>query len=440
MKESAKHIKIKRALFVIIVSLLILPFIQQVTGIVKLKSLKGSYKKYDKPDFTIDSWFNGTYQTKEQDYLNQNIGFRTVIVRFYNQFYYSLFNIARANSVIIGKKNYLYEENYIKAYLGRDFIGKEQIVNKVSKLNLICDTLNSLNIDLIVVFAPGKGSFYNEYIPDEYEPHRKSTTNYEVYCNEIAQRNIHFLDFNRWFLNMKDTSRYPLFPKTGIHWSKYGELLAADSILRYIESIKEINMPEIFISKIETSRRMRDTDDDIERGMNLLFDIGDLKMAYPSFKMVKDSSTSFPKVLSVADSYFWGMFNWGLSRDYFGNGQFWFYNKQIYPDSFEKRISVSDIDIKNKVKKNDVVILLSTDANLYKFAFGFIDQLHDAFFNEGVLSNNSEEAKIQSYVKTIKASPEWLEKIKLKAKDKNIPLETAIRKDAEYMVWKEKNN
>ena len=74
------------------------------------------------------------------------------------------------------------------------------------------------------------------------------------------------------------------------------------------------------------------------------------------------------------------MFNWGCSRDVFNNGQFWYYNQQIYPESFKNPTNVEDIDLLQEVEKNDVILLLSTDANLYKFAFGFIDQLHEIYF------------------------------------------------------------
>ncbi len=184
---------------------------------------------------------------------------------------------------------------------------------------------------------------------------------------------------------MKSTSPYPLFPKTGIHWSKYGEVVAADSIIKYINSIqREKKVPELMIGDIETSINIRGNDDDIEKGMNLLFDIGDLQMGYPKFKVQKDSDAGTAKVLTIADSYYWG-----LSKDAFNEGQFWYYNKQIYPDSYTTPVNVKDINIIEEVEKNDVVILLSTDANLNKFAFGFIDQLYDSYFNSNQNSINT---------------------------------------------------
>lgn len=381
MEANKNNSTFKKILFVGIVILLTLPMLQQTTGFFEPEPLKGDFVVLEKPTLTSENWWSGEFQEEYEGYMNQNIGFRPFFVRTYNQMQFSLFNQAKANGVIIGKDNYLYEEHYITAYLGEDFLGKEKIVEKIEKLKRIQDTLSTKGIELIVVFAPGKASFYPEFIPDGYDIRSKTTTNYEVYADEITKTNIHFLDFNQWFLNTKNTSKYPLMPKTGIHWSKYGELIAADSIIKYINGFQmDKKLPSLLIGEIETSQKMRDTDNDIEEGMNLLFRMNSLKMAYPRYSFEEKSTKTTAKVLTIADSFYWGMFNFGLSRDAFNNGQFWYYNQQVYPDSYEKALNVEDISIIDEVEKNDVVVLMSTEANLYKFAFGFIDQLYAAYF------------------------------------------------------------
>ena len=440
MEDSKIHIMIKKMLFAFIIFLLVLPLVQRKIDLLEIKPLQGDYSVPSNPYFSLNNWFSDEYQLKQQDYFNKSIGFRGFFVRLYNQIYYSAFNTARAKDVVVGREDYLYEYNYIRAYLGRDFIGKEKIREKVSKLKIVRDSLYAKGIDIVVILAPGKGSIYNEYIPAKYNPQKKTITNYEVYRDELNKSDIHFLDLNKWFLDINDTSRYPLFPKTGIHWSKYGETIAADTILNYIASIRKINMAKIVVDHIETPDTVRSTDDDIEKGMNLLFDIEDLKMAYPSFSIVKDNNTTNPKVLTVADSYYWGLFNFGLSKKAFNNGKFWFYNQQIYPDSYHKSKKVADVNIKKEVQKNDVIILMLTEANLFRFAFGFIDQLYDAYINYDIEKIKTEkEARIQAYIHAIKETPEWFKNIKEQAKKQNITLEEALRKNANYMVWKEDN-
>jgi hypothetical protein len=381
MEEKKRDDLIKKFLFIGIVALLFIPMFSNRYKLFEIKPLGGSYSPAEDPKFAFENWFEGVYQDQKQNYIEESLIFKPLFVRIYNQYYHDFYNIGRANSVVVGKSGYLYESYYIKAYLGRDFIGDKEIQAKVKKLSLVVDTLKSKGVELIVVFAPGKGSFYSEFIPEKFNLNDKTITNYEVYNEKLLKSSIHYLDFRKWFLSKKSTSKYPLFPKTGIHWSKYGEIMAADSLLRYINSISQFKKtPEFIIGEVEVSNIMRDTDDDIEKGMNLYYDIPDLEMGYPVFSIQKEKINKQPKVLTVSDSYYWGMFNWGLSKKAFNNGQFWYYNEAIYPDSYEKPIKVSDINIIDEVEKNDVVILMSTDANLYKFAFGFIDQLYAAYF------------------------------------------------------------
>ena len=369
MKKIFSNRNIKVILFTIIVMVMFLPMLQRMTKLIA-----------EKPKLNWVTLFDGEYQKTTEDYVQAKIGFRGTFVRIYNQLQYSLYNQARAKDVIIGNDGYLYEENYIDAYLGTDFIGEDSIDLKVNKLGAIDKVLKAKGIEIVVVLAPGKGSFYPEFIPDQYDINSRGKTNYEGYSKAIAKTDVHLVDFHQWFDDMKDTSRYPLFPKTGIHWSKYGEMLVLDSIITYFNALAKYDkIPELNISRVEWSNTMRDSDDDIERGMNLLFDIEDFPMAYGHYNFKDSVTEKSPKVLTVGDSYYWGMFNWGLTEFGFNKAQFWFYNNEIYPDIYDGVAKVSNVDIVAEVEKNDFILLLVTDANLHKFCFGFIDQLYDGY-------------------------------------------------------------
>jgi hypothetical protein len=202
----------------------------------KVRKLQGAFIPKEQPILTSSNWFSGNYQDSLSIYLNENIGFRNYFVRLNNQIAFSLFDFARANGVVVGKENFLYERNYIRAYLGKDYIGEAAIAEKVRKLEKIQDRLKKRDIELIVVFAPGKGSFYPEYIPTDQVP--SENNNYKTYVRLLNNTPINLIDFNKWFRKKKGTTVAPLYPKTGIHWSRFGELMAADSLLKYIDKLK----------------------------------------------------------------------------------------------------------------------------------------------------------------------------------------------------------
>jgi hypothetical protein len=376
-----KQTKIKQYLFGGIMILLLLPMLQEGLTIFKLEPLKGAIETFEKPTFTFDTWKSGDFQKNYEKYVNNNFGFRSTFIRINNQQAYSFYNEAKANGVVIGKENYLFEKNYLKAYLGTDFIGEKAIEIQVFKLKKIQDTLQKLNKDLLMIFAPGKGTFFPEYMPDYCEKQKRDKTNYSGYLAAMKLQNINYLDFNQWFLNMKSKSKYSLYGKAGIHWSKYGEYLAADSIIKVIGKMRQTEMTKLVLDKLEVKKVNEQGDYDIGEGMNLFFMMDTYPMAYPRFHYEKpNNQQKTPKVLVVSDSYFWGMFNAGISKEVFGDGQFWFYNQEIYPDNFESPKNVKDIDIQLEVEKNEVVMLICTDANLFKFAFGFVDQLYAKYY------------------------------------------------------------
>jgi len=327
----------------------------------KVRKLQGDFTPKVQPQLTINNWFSGSYQDSLGEYINENIGFRNFFVRLNNQLAFSLFDFARANGVVVGKENYLYERNYIEAHLGEDYIGEELILEKVEQLVKAQEQLKQKGIDLIIVFAPGKGSFFPEFFPKEERQKTKSVSNYETFSKSIKETPLNFIDFNHWFRDLKGKTAAPLYPKTGIHWSRFGELMAADSLLRYIEKLKDIQLPEYNFT-----------------------------------------DTVFTKDLA-------------------------------YTDDVRK---VSEVNMLEELEKHETVILLSTDANLYRFPFGFIDNMGLALKRA---VEDEKEARIQRQMSIIKASEEWYEDIKGYAKTSNITIKKALRDNAEYMIWLEDN-
>ncbi|MBU1718768.1 MAG: hypothetical protein KKA07_06810, partial [Bacteroidetes bacterium] len=269
MKKAAN---IKTGLFAFIFMMLLLPALQKTISIFPVKPLEGSFDLAEKPQFSWKAWISGSYQEQYTRYLEDHIGFRNLLVRIRNQISFSLYNKTLAQNVAIGKEGVLYQDFVIEAMLGQDFIGETALRTNAEKLKFIQDTLHKKNIELVFVIAPGKSSVLPEYIPESYDLTTNRPSNYDVWTKFLNQLDVRFLDLKSYFLAIKDTCRYPLFPRCGTHWSGYGVTLAADTMFRYLESRLGYDIPG-FISDqgILTSTDLRFTDDDISKGMNLLW-------------------------------------------------------------------------------------------------------------------------------------------------------------------------
>lgn len=365
MKRSAATI-----LFCFVMIVLLLPLIQFATGIISSKKLKGAFEKYEKPLWSSQGWFDGSYQLRMEKYLTQNFGFHSDVVRLNNQIEYSLWKEIKANGVVIGKENYLYEQGYIDAYYGLDYVGDSAINERTDRIRFLRDTLKNKGIDLLLVFAPGKATFFPEFIPGTTT---KGRTNIEEYIKQCNEKKISFIDFNDWFIKNKNKSSYPLYPQYGVHWSNYGSYLAADSIFHYIERLRNIDMPDILLNNIDMSDDFEYDDYDAGDALNLIVKLPSYKMAYPRLNFVNNDKRIKPNVLVVADSYYWQIYNLGIPPHVTANSAFWFYNNDAYPAPINEERKVSGLDLKKEIEKQDVIIILSTNPNLENFGWGFIE-------------------------------------------------------------------
>ncbi len=394
--------------------------------------LKGSFKLADSANFSFENWFSGDFQIKQERFIEDHIGFREDLVRLNNQLDYSLFDKGNADGVILGKEGYLFEEGYLDAYLGRDFVGKEFIDDQLYKAKYLQDTLKKLNISLILAYAPGKATFCSEFIPDRYLKYKRPITNYEYYARKSNELGLNVLDLASYFSKMKDTSRFLLFPKCSIHWSNYGFILAADSTIHYIERLRNIDMVDVICERIEFPDDLRNTDYDIGDGLNLIWHIPFNKMAYPVIKFVNGPNKSKPNVLTIADSYYKSFYYYAVPENLFNQNGFWYYNKEIQHDGTGIEKKVSDLDLKAQIEKQQVIMLMATEKNMWRYSFRFIDNAFEIYGPKTILE------KQKYYKSIINTDKELLTVLEVKAANEKKDVSEIINREADRQIKLEK--
>ncbi|MBC7694187.1 MAG: hypothetical protein H7141_01945 [Burkholderiales bacterium] len=402
----------------------------------ELKQLNGVVKSPQDITIKRELWFSNEYQEKKEAYLNSTFGFRNFLVRLNNQIVYSVFKKANANGVIVGKENYLYEESYINAFTGKDFLGEDSIKNIINSLQFISDTLKKLDKQLIVVFAAGKASYYPEFIPDKYLLKKHDKTNYKCFAEYAKITNLNIIDFNKWFVENRYKSKYPLYPQHGIHWSTYGTVLAADSLVRKIEQLRNIDSPNLTFTGVNMEQA-HDVDYDIGDGMNLIYKLKSFEVAYPKMNMVVSENKTKPKVLVISDSFYWGMYNLGIANC-FQNDHFWYYNKQVFPESNVKETTTDQQDFTSVIANHDVIVLMATEATLRGIGWGFIERAEQYFEGNDFIKkkfNSPEYARrVREFVKYIKTQPKWMTDVEGRADEKNISVDSALVLEAMWHV------
>ncbi|HNX86361.1 MAG TPA: hypothetical protein PKN12_05475, partial [Bacteroidales bacterium] len=311
--------------------------------------------------------------------MNDHVGFYNTLIRINNQYDYTLFGLIHAKGFVQGLDRYLYEEDYIHEYTGDYFIGQPVIDKKLSRLKSVQDSLRAHNIPLLLVYEPGKASFYPEYIPRRFHPEWRSITNYQYFVQRSAELGVSNLDLNRYFMQMKDTSRYPLFPRYGMHWSLYGVTFAVDTLVRRIEAETGKSLPKFTINSISTSRVPWGTDNDIGELLNLVCPLAPTEGAYPEVVFPPIPEKQNLTVLIIADSYYLNIVE-DYGRRLFKEQEYWYYNNKLYPyQNNNPPAYVDKNDLLAKLKKFDLILLMSSEINLHCGFWNFADEAWAAF-------------------------------------------------------------
>lgn len=361
--------------FVLLLGLLLSPLAFQYFDDPIVKPLKGWQASTKPIKLTTQNWLDGSWQNNRENFAKEHLKLRHLLIRFNNQLKFSLFKKLNSRNVVMGKNNCFYEERYIKAYKGMDFLGEEKVAENVQKMQRLTDSLRSHGTQFLVVLVAGKGSFFPECFPPKYDGIPKGPNNYETYAKYLAQSTIPYLDINRYFLEMKDTSRYNLFTKAGVHWSIYGAYKAVDTLLTTIENLLQKDLPDYHYSPLQVTTKAKDTDNDIFEALNLLWTKVHETYAYKKMVLEKEKEGKYrPKVWVIADSFFWTLYSRKIPDNFFDpSALFMYYFNDIWQTDRQHYKRPSIKFTKKMLEQQDLIILFATETNIKLNGWKMVD-------------------------------------------------------------------
>ncbi|HEX8425838.1 alginate O-acetyltransferase AlgX-related protein [Hymenobacter sp.] len=431
---------LKRAFLCCLLALLLLPALQAEFHLVELNPLGGNEDVVPFPAFSKEALIDNTFQPAMERYADFRLGFRPWLVRLYSQMRFSVFN-KTPNTICIGHDQQLYQFAAINSYLGRDFLGNDEISLRLRQLRRVQDTLRAHGTQLLVVLAPGKARILPEFLPDSIQQVLPSNpSNLDVLARRLPEAGIPVLNAGQLLLRWKDTTRYPLFPRTGTHWSGYAVSLLADTLFRRAEALTNRDLPDFHLQKGVVGTRIQDlryTDNDLGSLLNLVKDIQPHPMYYPEVVFEPTTSKHPLDALIIGDSFAQSLYGFYPFYDKLlaPRSRFWSYNQNIYwPEHAPEGWNVHELNLREQYAGRDLVILLATEQNLTQFGFGFIDDAFDLY----VPRTAKDTLRTQELEKQILASPDWADQIARKAAEQNRDLFETIHAEAQYISDRER--
>lgn len=422
-------------LFALTEVLLALPAIQQYTGLFKFKPLQGVTVATERPQLTVKSFMSGEFQAQEEPYLSKHIGFREPLIRSYNQVLWSLFHVTYCDDVIIGKDQWLYGRRTVYDHFrqapywyAEDNDALVKMFDKsVHRLKKVQNILDKRNTKLFVLICPSKDFVCPEHLPSEKQfAMSDGLRAIEYMPKAFADNGINFLDLNTWFQQIKDTVSYPLYPKTGTHWSNVACMYACDTLFRYMEHLTGKNMPNISVGKAYPSETIR-PDDDLEKILNLIWTIKPNQNYYAEVNIVPDSTAQRLHLITIGDSYFWNIAYTMPMDSLFESYPYWYYYNTVYYDPPHN--NVKQLNMVDEINKADAVMILLTTNHLYDLFGGFLNRVINTFNP----SDEVMETILADIISQIENNGPWLQQVEQRAKERGITLEEMKRATALYV-------
>ena len=391
-------------LFALLMVFLFVPIIQEWGGFFPVKPLKGVFEPTPKPELSFDNYKSNTYQKQIEKYVGENFGMREPVIRLYNQYVWSAYNKTYCHFIVPGKNGYLYYASAVNEYYGlelpKHYASNEEAMRdadiELRQMNKLRHVLKDYGIEFVAFIAPDKPEVYPEYLP-----RREANTNTihlaDYYTQRMKEIGFPFINMTEWFIQMKDTISFPLFPKTDSHW-RYSAIYGYDSLFRFINTLDgEAKFPTLHIGAPITYESDKLEGD--EETLNLIFRIDSDKTQYKSNITVEpDSTHRKPKVLFIGDSFIYSMNDFMPVREIMADREIWFYNNTAYEGFDNKTESVKDIDRLSHILDADYVVFYSAGHQWWEATYGFAK---DALFQLCV-SDSLFEAAVDEYTQRMR--------------------------------------
>jgi len=250
------------ALIVVFIVFISSPFIGTIYGIEeKWPSDEDSEKRVlaELPEINFSAFDFGDYADDMEEFINDNFGFRSIMVRWNQLLHVKWLNTAPItkwlneqggqvqSDVIVGKNGWYYyaKEKAIDDYRGLVELTEKQLKSMQVKLEDNQKWLNDMGIKMVVFIAPNKSSIYPEYLPDYYNKVNNRTRLDQFIEHMSKNSNVIIIDPREAMISAKEENR--LYNVTGTHWNDFGGFIAYRELINYLYII----FPEIQIPLLE---------------------------------------------------------------------------------------------------------------------------------------------------------------------------------------------
>lgn len=438
----------KTILFTLTMLLLFASILRNWLNWPNFKELKGVVVEKPKPELTFRNCCDGSFQQQVEPYLKQHFGCREPLIRLYNQYLWDFYSKTPVTKwqVSFGQDGWMYEPWVVADYYQRQFrsyaIDSTQmammLTGEAQRVLQLQQMLEPYGTHLFVSMAPSKDLICAEHLPENSDTSfdDESKISARFFNEELyTQLGVNHINLEQWFLQIKDTADFMLFPKTGTHWSKYAALYAADTLIRYMEHLGNVNMHNLVLGPRYLDNA-QDPDDDLESLLNLIRPLPRPKYYYAKAFADQDTTAIKPKVTIVGDSFWWTIAPQLSLHDFFYEAPYWYYNSSVY--YYEPYNSVDELDMAEELLSSDFIMLSYCATQQYRMNDGFTQKALEALIamNDSLAMDSTAffEHETERIITKFLSDKQSMEMIREKATTNGLSIEEQLRADAKWII------
>ena len=357
-------------LIFIVVGVMLIPIVTQfLLSKEKIEPLNGTFEYADSLSLSWDSWSDKSWQENREELLKKNLNIKPSVVRIQHEIDYKLFSEYHMGDLLVGKDDYYFSKGWSNSRCCINTLNIDSLSDYMTKVKELSLLFKKKGKYLRIIIVPSKEEIFADKLPDDFAIEKLDNA-YHLYTNELEKNKIEYWDLLDYYKSILDTSSYPVYSKTSVHWTSYGASFTLLRLLSDMNSFFNKKMATIYIRDSEVSK-FKKGDGDTETTLNLLNRIDNSDFLYYYYAVNSNDSVFKPKVLTIADSYYWGLkSSWVLPDIYSLESKFLYYYSTVFYPTTTPPSKVKDLNIVEEFKTADAVIILNSSHNLKGFPFG----------------------------------------------------------------------
>lgn len=203
--------------------------------LVVMSAVPGIDKNYEnRPLSRFPARFDKTFPEAFQNYFTDNFGLRSAFISTASVIASKLFTDTLNKKVILGKDGWLFFDQTVDDYLGRDSLTDLEVKRLSRILAVMSKYLHSRGIDFYFMPVPNKNSIYPQYMPKRYSKARLSSPSALIrLTDELIKDGTGIIDLLSEFKTGSD--KIPLYHRKDTHWNTKGAYIASTMILNQLD-------------------------------------------------------------------------------------------------------------------------------------------------------------------------------------------------------------